>query len=414
MLLFRGEIDSDLAERRLTEWEMSVWHYVYEQYKSDLLELEVRVIKFLPSTGIKVIGHKILDHEMIREGKRMTPFFAAGFTIVGIFVTLAIIIPSVIQRTLDSSKLWIVVVALACPIFAILSAFGIMTLLQMRINSFLLVMPTLVLGIGVDDGFLLIHSWFRHQHLNPRLRIATVLVDVGPSMSITTVTNVLSFAIGWFSPTPEIQLFCFGTMSALAIVYMFHFFLFCPVLVITDHLANKTDKSGSEELALYEKQQIPESPIIRKFTNILGQPWFVFGTLFILVIYWILSCYYTLQIVPRLDASKILPKDSRIQRPNTILQEHSTLLPFNEILYNLILVWHEYQAVNVIVDKPFRIENEEDRKWLDEIVNEFESLPRCLGRNPLVDRIMNVLRTGIHHAVDERVHGVLQQRCRLL
>jgi hypothetical protein len=139
---------------------------------------------------------------MIREGKRMTPFFATGFTLVGIFVAVAIIVPSALQRSLNSGKLWIVAVALGCPILAIVSAFGAMTLLQMRINSFLLVMPTLVLGIGVDDGFLLIHSWLRHSHLNPRLRITTVLVDVGPSMTITTVTNVLSFGIGWFSPTP--------------------------------------------------------------------------------------------------------------------------------------------------------------------------------------------------------------------
>jgi predicted RND superfamily exporter protein len=139
----------------------------------------------------------------------MTPFFAAGFTIVGIFVAFAIIVPSALQGSLDSSKLWIVAVALGCPLFAIVSAFGAMTLLQMRVNSFLLVMPTLVLGIGVDDGFLLVHSWLRHHHLNPRMRISAVLVDVGPSMTITTVTNVLSFGIGCLTPTPGNFYKCF-------------------------------------------------------------------------------------------------------------------------------------------------------------------------------------------------------------
>jgi hypothetical protein len=189
MLLFRGEIDSDLADRRLTQWEMNVWRYAYDEYHSDLLEIDV-------------IGHKILDYEMIKDGKRMTPFFAAGFIIVGIFVAVAIIVPSVMQGSLDSGKFWTVAVALGCPLLAIVSAFGTMTLLNMRVNSFLLVMPTLVLGIGVDDGFLLIHSWLRHHHLNPRLRIKAVLVDVGPSMTITTITNVLSFGIGCLTPTP--------------------------------------------------------------------------------------------------------------------------------------------------------------------------------------------------------------------
>ncbi|KAI6206014.1 SSD domain-containing protein [Aphelenchoides besseyi] len=351
MLLFRGDIDSELAERRLTAWEMAVWRYVYEQYNSTLLNVEA-------------IGLKILDQEMIKDGKRMTPFFAAGFTIVGIFVAFAILVPSAMQKSLDSSKLWIVGVALGCPLLAITAAFGAMTLLHMRVNSFLLIMPTLVLGIGVDDGFLLIHSWLRHHHLNPRIRIAAVLVDVGPSMTITTVTNVLSFGIGCLTPTPEIQLFCFGTMLALAIVYSFHLFLFCPVLVITDQWSNKTEKADSEELALYEKLPIAESPFIRKFTNILGQPWFVFGTLSLMVFYWVIFGYNMLQIEPRLDAAKILPRSSRIQRPNEILHD---------------FIWREYQAVNVIVNRPFQIDSADDRKWLMELVEEFERLPRCLG-----------------------------------
>jgi hypothetical protein len=42
-------------------------------------------------------------------------------------------------------------------------------------------------------------------------------------------------------------------MLALAIVYMFHLFLFSPALIITEQWANKMDKSDSEELGLYEK-----------------------------------------------------------------------------------------------------------------------------------------------------------------
>lgn len=73
--------------------------------------------------------------------------------------------------------------------------------------------------------------------------------------------------------------------------------------------------------------------MIRKFTNLLGKSWFVFGTLIILVAYWIVFGYNMLQIVPRLDAAKILPASSRIQRPNAILHDFSEF--FCGVFFNM-------------------------------------------------------------------------------
>lgn len=136
MLIFRGDVSTDEKDLLLTKWEEDVYEYTYNNYSSKQLRLET-------------IGVKILDQEMIKDGKRLTPFFASGFTIVGIFVTTAIMLTGKRERLCDLKRAPTIMAALLCPALAILTSFGLMTLLQMRVNSFLLVMPTLVLGIGM-------------------------------------------------------------------------------------------------------------------------------------------------------------------------------------------------------------------------------------------------------------------------
>lgn len=56
----------------------------------------------------------------------------------------------------------------------------------------------------MNDAFLICHAWFRLAHcdLSIPTRLGLVLEETGPSVTITTLTNVITFGIGALTPTP--------------------------------------------------------------------------------------------------------------------------------------------------------------------------------------------------------------------
>ncbi len=61
----------------------------------------------------------------------------------------------------------------------------------------------------------MIHAWLRtEEHADSAERLGEVLMKVGPSILLTSLTNSLAFAVGISAPSPVIRMFC--TMAAIA------------------------------------------------------------------------------------------------------------------------------------------------------------------------------------------------------
>lgn len=66
-----------------------------------------------------------------------------------------------------------------------------------------------VTGIGIDDTFVMLAAWRRTPvTMDVPERLARTLSDAAVSITITSVTDIVSFCIGKFSPFPAIQIFC--------------------------------------------------------------------------------------------------------------------------------------------------------------------------------------------------------------
>ncbi|EPR59811.1 patched family protein [Toxoplasma gondii GAB2-2007-GAL-DOM2] len=81
--------------------------------------------------------------------------------------------------------------------------------------------PFLAIGIGVDDLFVIINAYsLTYLHPNPKERVVDAIRDAGLSITITTLTNVITFIIGALSPYYSISMFCIITAGALTWGYV--------------------------------------------------------------------------------------------------------------------------------------------------------------------------------------------------
>ncbi|VDM43839.1 unnamed protein product [Toxocara canis] len=96
---------------------------------------------------------------------------------------------------------------------------------------------------GVDDAFLLLHHWRKNAVIaDPAERMRRVICEIGPSMTITSLTNALAFGVGAFSPTKIMSLFCVCTAMAMWLDYVFELSVFAPCLLLTSRWEKKTNE----------------------------------------------------------------------------------------------------------------------------------------------------------------------------
>ncbi|KAH7511464.1 hypothetical protein JRO89_XSUnG0200700 [Xanthoceras sorbifolium] len=117
-----------------------------------------------------------------------------------------------------------VVLALSGVMLVVLSVLGSVGFFSaVGVKSTLIIMeviPFLVLAVGVDNMCILVHA-VKRQPLELPLegRISNALVEVGPSITLASLSEILAFAVGSFIPMPACRVF--SMFAALAILLDF-------------------------------------------------------------------------------------------------------------------------------------------------------------------------------------------------
>ncbi|KAK5984442.1 SSD domain-containing protein, partial [Trichostrongylus colubriformis] len=184
----------------------------------------------------------------------LLPFLIVGFAIMACVSTITTFLSAAFMDQTSIHKFALAITACICPFMACGTALGALFFMGVRFGSILCVTPFLVLAIGVDDAYLMIHAWQRitkDLRENPvkgdcaAYRLAQVLSETGPAIMISALTNISADAVGAFTSSPEITLLCYGNAACIFVDFIYQITLYSAVMALVGQFELESERNNT-------------------------------------------------------------------------------------------------------------------------------------------------------------------------
>lgn len=170
-------------------------------------------------------------------------WLVVGFSLMTVFVNITLGRRNLVQQRPMLAFLGMVSVAQAVAVsYGVCSLFGVP---YCPVNS---ILPILLLGLGVDDMFVIMAAWEaagRHKassgcHIE---RAGRTMRHAGVAITVTSLTDVIAFAVGASTDLPALRSFCLYAAVGIFAVYVMQATFFLAWLV-RDEKRMEENKNG--------------------------------------------------------------------------------------------------------------------------------------------------------------------------
>ncbi|CAL8319299.1 unnamed protein product [Arctogadus glacialis] len=121
------------------------------------------------------------------------------------------------------SKIWVGGVGVLSTGLAVLSSFGMLLFLGCPFVMTVASCPFMILGIGIDDMFIMVSCWQRTRVMDsPPDRLASTYGMAAVSITITSLTDALAFFMGCCSPLGSVRSFSLYAGAAVVFCYLYN------------------------------------------------------------------------------------------------------------------------------------------------------------------------------------------------
>ncbi|XP_056009051.1 patched domain-containing protein 3-like [Ostrea edulis] len=186
-------------------------------------------------TDIAYTSSDSLGTELDKNTNSDIKFFSVTFTLM---MTYASIASLTINCNNVANRMNLGIAGVIAPVLAIASAFGFVSAIGVEFTNIVGVMPFLVVGIGIDDMFILMSGMADAPPLSEvsiKQRVIFMMQKGAVAITITSLTDLLAFVVGASSVFKSIRNFCIYTGVSVFFCYLNQLFFLCPAITINEH-----------------------------------------------------------------------------------------------------------------------------------------------------------------------------------
>ncbi|XP_065650036.1 patched domain-containing protein 3-like [Hydra vulgaris] len=263
--------------------ENSAWETEYGKYITKMQKkLSERGLLLLYTSG------KSLDDSVSDSSLGDIKLVSLSFFSMIVFCTLTL---SKFRNSIVG-HFWIGNFGVFTLILGIGAAFGLVMLIGFPYVAFVGVLPFLIIGVGIDNIFIILDCLDRQDpSLRGSQRVSKTMGQIGASITMTTLTDLVAFGISMVTEFPAIKYFCMYAAFSITICFILVTTLFLAVLTYEvqriengrqDFLICHVKKTISRN----ESQQSISTKLMEKIaTNLMktSVKWIVFAISILLV-----------------------------------------------------------------------------------------------------------------------------------
>ncbi|XP_067123913.1 patched domain-containing protein 3-like [Centruroides vittatus] len=351
---------------------------ISDKYKTEVIRLwrEALNVKLM-SVQFENIYFSLFDqHYISEEIQAVSDRLLVRLPIVLFAVVLFSFLSCITNKWL-TSKPWLGPSACVSAVLAIASGFGLIYNIGIDYVDFNIGLCFIILGTEIDDAFVLISAW-RCTSTNDSVekRLGKAYSEAGVSITITSLTNFISFCIGMTAPFPAVQMFCGYAACCIFFTYVYQITFFGPCMALSGYREQKKlhpltfcaipEKISKDENELeeIEKSELEEDFFMSLFRDIIGHLLTLSTAKIVIMILFITNIGFGiwgfLVIKCGNDFSDVLSDDSSVNI-------------YTDLFFKYF--YQYYYPVQIIIDCPLNYEDPKVQKSLENMIQRFESHP---------------------------------------